>query len=377
MIELLDLEELGVRLRKVDQHVVELLGQRMRLSLQVEEYKRQRKQPIFRGEVEKRRLDEAYEWAARYGLNPEFARSIFYAIIGESCKMQMIQLQGEVDPAAKDLDEEQWHKQLKENLLRLTARCAPTYDEQYSATFYATRLHAEFEQHLIMEVCRGCRGEAPALDLGCATGRVAFMLGNYFAEVVGYDLSPDMVRIARSKYGDAPPNNKKLRFEVADLEECIPQPDRTVALAVMSMGFASDLRLIRKVLREVHRVLVPGGMAFLSFYNAEALLYRWEFIPWPVGLAAEINLQKHCLEVRWAENEVYPIYARPYTLDEINNLMPRGLPILKTTTHPTICSILPDVLFDNEQVRDSIGAIDVKLADENSGAYITVIARKS
>ena len=145
----------------------------------------------------------------------------------------------------------------------------------------------------------------------------------------------------------------------------------------MSMGFASDLRLLRKVLREVQRVLVPGGAAFLSFYNAEALLYRWEFIPWPIGLAAEINRQKHCLDVHWAEGEVYAIYARPYTMDEVHDLMPRGLPITKVTTHPTVCSILPDVLFDDKRVRDSIAVIDAKLADENAGAYITVIARRS
>ena len=74
---------------------------------------------------------------------------------------------------------------------------------------------------------------------------------------------------------------------------------------------------------------------------------------------------------------MYSVYARPYTVDQVHELMPRGLPITKVTTHPTICSVLPNVLFDGDEVNESIAAIDGKLADGNMGAYITVVARKS
>jgi len=374
MFDQLNLEQIGKRLRQVDQELVALMGQRMRLSLQVEEYKRTRNEAIFRPDVEKRRLDEVCELARHHGMNPEFARSVFYAIIGESCKMQMIQLQKNANLPNENMDEEQWNARLKENLLNLTARCAAIYDEQYDAGFYATRLHADFEQSMILAACRHYRGTGLAIDLGCGTGRIAFALADSFTQVVGYDISPDMIDAARGKCAGVPPD--KFQFEVADLEEGIPQPNGSVSFVAMSLGFASDIRLLPKVLREVQRVLIPGGTAFLSFYNAEALIYRWEFIPWPVGLAAEINPRKHCLNVQ-IDDEVYEIHARPYTIDEVHDLMPRGLPIVKLATHPAVCSIMPDVLFDDKRVQDSVATIDEKLADENMGAYITVLARKS
>ena len=374
MFDQLNLDQIGRRLRQVDQELVALMGQRMRLSLQVEEYKRTRNEAIFRPDVEKRRLDEVCELARHHGMNPEFARSVFYAIIGESCKMQMIQLQKNAYLPDEDIDEEQWNARLKENLLNLTARCAPIYDKEYDAGFYATRLHADFEQSMILGACQHYRGTGLAIDLGCGTGRVALTLADSFTQIVGYDISPDMIEVARRKYQDA--HARKCSFEVVDLEAGIPHPDSAVSFVVMGMGFASDIRLLPKVLREVHRVLIPGGTAFMSFYNAEALIYHWEFIPWPVGLAAEINPRKHCLNVQ-IDDKVYEIYARPYTTDEVHDLMPRGLPIIKLATHPTVCSIMPDVLFDDKRVQDSIATIDEKLADENMGAYITVLARKS
>jgi len=80
MFDQLNLEQIGKRLRQVDQELVALMGQRMRLSLQVEEYKRTRNEAIFRPDVEKRRLDEVCELARHHGMNPEFARSGRYPI---------------------------------------------------------------------------------------------------------------------------------------------------------------------------------------------------------------------------------------------------------------------------------------------------------
>lgn len=378
MFELLNLEQLGDRIGQVDQALVGLIARRMNLSLQVEEYKRGRGQKISRPEVETDRLQNIGDQAERLGLNPEFARAIFYFIIDESCKVQLIQLQENADLlSSKYVDDELWYAILKENLLKLTEQCASTYDLRYTTGFYATKIHAHFEQAMIADACREYSKDGLAIDLGCATGRVAFSLGHYFNHIEGYDISPDMIGIAQGKCVGA--SAKKFTFEVADLEEGIPVADNAAFLVVMSLGFASDLQRLPKVLLDVRRVLAPGGTALLSFYNAEALLYiyKWEFIAWPVGLAAEINLQRHCLDVHWKDGKIYSVYARPYTVDQVQELMPRGLPITKITTHPTICSILPNILFEDDKVNDSIATIDGKLADGNMGAYITVLARKS
>lgn len=376
MFELLDLDQLGDRIAQVDQALVGLMARRMVLSLQVEEYKRGRGQKISRPAVETARLNKLSELAERLGLNPEFARAVFYFIIDESCKVQLIQLQEHADSNNEYIDDALWHTLLKENLLKLTAQCAATYDLQYASGFYATKLHALFEHRMLDKISQQYPKNGLALDLGCATGRIAFALGHYFDRVAGYDISPHMIEIARNKSSKAA-FPEKFAFEVADLEEGIPLPDASASLVVMSLGFASDLQALSKVLREVHRVLIQGGTALLSFYNAEALLYQWEFMAWPVGLAAEINRQKRCLDVHWTDGKIYSVYARPYSVDQIHDLMPRGLPITQITTHPTICSILPDVLFKNDVVNASMATLDEKLADGNMGAYITAIAKKT
>jgi ubiquinone/menaquinone biosynthesis C-methylase UbiE/chorismate mutase len=374
MFEVLNLEQLGDRIGQVDRALVGLMARRMILSLQVEEYKRGRGQKISRPEVEMSRLQKICEQAERLGLNPEFARAVFYFIIDESCKVQLIQLQENADLlSSKYVDDELWHAALKANLLQLTQQCAPTYDLHYASGFYATKIHTRFEHTMIAEACRHYPKDSLALDLGCATGRVALSLGGYFNHIEGYDISPKMIEIARGKCMGS---EDKFAFHVADIEEGIPVVDNAASFVVMSLGFASDVQRLPQVLLEIRRILAPGGTALLSFYNAEALLYQWEFIAWPIGLAAEINRQRHCLDVHWTDGKVYSVYARPYTVDQVYDLMPRGLPVTKVTTHPTLCSVLPNTLLEGDEVNESIAMIDGKLADGNMGAYITVLAKK-
>ncbi|MBI2577821.1 MAG: methyltransferase domain-containing protein [Candidatus Wildermuthbacteria bacterium] len=360
----------------VDRGIFALLGRRMKLSLLVEEYKRSRGEPISRPEVELRRLNASAEPALHYGLNPEFARAILHCIIGESCKVQMIQLQDFAGLYPEAETEESREQRLKQNLLELTAQCAPTYDEQYGQAFYATRLHAGFEEAQISKLAQENTGGL-GIDLGCATGRHTAHLAPHFTRVVGYDISPDMIGVAKQK--NVAPN---VEFQVQDLEEGIPLPDESVSLVIMSMGTASDIPRTPQLLREIRRVLKRGGRAFLSFYNSKALIYDWGFIPWPVGLAAELDIHKRCLNVLWDKDgmkHIYSVHAEPRAPEEVEELLPRGLALATSTTHPTLASILPDLLFGRENVQASVADLDLRLAQEgdNKGAYLTVIARKS
>jgi|GEM_PF-3613927 len=62
---------------------------------------------------------------------------------------------------------------------------------------------------------------------------------------------------------------------------------RIIATSRHIVKRASDMRGIGKVIDETIRVLKPGGRFFFSFYNRDALVYRWEFLPWEAGLAAD------------------------------------------------------------------------------------------
>lgn len=373
MEQLLDLKELGRRLCGIDMLVVALLKRRMDLALQVGEFKIQNGQKIFRASVEARRLAQVRSEARKCKLNPHFAETVLYHIIGESCKQQMIQLQNAATRRRKKpKTEEEWYHSLKKNLLLLTKRWSDSYDDDYDKAFFATHAYLEFEESLIKQEIKRITNRGLALDLGCATGRLALKLTPSFRQVVGYDISPHMVKKANIKTEKSP----NITFIETDLEFGIPQPDNSVSFVAMNLGTASDVRDIKGVLKEVERVLEPGGRFFFSFYNKDALLYQWDFVPWPVGLAAEINVHKHCLDVHLGA-KVLSVYAHPYTKEEVKQLFLPGMKLSKVLTHPTISSILPNDLFEGKAaIQKSVADIDRQLARANDGAYIIVMGQK-
>ena len=99
----------------------------------------------------------------------------------------------------------------------------------------------------------------------------------------------------------------------------------------------------------------------------------------PRGLAAEINLRKNCLEVHTPapDSETFFIYARPYTRDEVLALIrPTGLLVKHLSTYPAIISMLPNDLYEDENLRVATKDIDDKLTDSNLGAYIVVVVER-
>ena len=373
MEQLLSLEKLGDRLRKVDMLVVALLKRRMDLALQVVEVKVKNGQKIFRAQTEARRLAQVRAEARKLKLNPHFVESILYSSINESCKQQMIQLQSMSARRHKEQkNEEDLYCLLKKNLLILTKRWSDSYDDHYDKAFFATQAYLKFEEQLLEQEIKRIDNCGLALDLGCATGRLVAKLSPLFKQVVGYDISPHMLMKANAKKRKYP----NISFIKADLEKGIPQSDSSVSFVAMNLGTASDVSGICKVIKEVKRVLHPGGRFLFSFYNRDALLYQWDFIPWPVGLAAEININKHCLDVHLGA-KVLSVYARPYTTEEVRKLFPPRMRLSKVLTYPTISSILPNDLFEGKpSIQKSMIMIDCQLAKAHDGAYIIAIGQK-
>lgn len=373
MEQLLNLKELGDRLYKIDMLTVALLKRRMDLALQVGDFKVKNGGKIFRSKIEAKRLAQVRAEARKLKLNPHFAESILYQVINESCKQQMIQLQnGDARHRKEPKNDEDWYRLLKKNLLLLTKRWSDSYDEHYDKAFFATHAYFEFEEQLLKQEIRQIPDCGIALDLGCATGRLSTKLSSSFKQVVGYDLSPHMLVRAKEKVQKYP----NVSFVEADLEKGIRQSDNSVSFVAMNLGTASDIRGISGILKEVERVLVHGGRFFFSFYNREALLYQWDFIPWPVGLAAEVNVHKHCLDVHLGA-KVLSVYARSYTVKEVKKLFPLGMKLSKVLTHPTISSILPNDLFEGKPaIQRSVVDIDRQLAKARDGAYIIATGQK-
>ncbi len=377
MKTLLDLGALGSRIAVVDGMIIQLVAQRLMLAEQVGAYKRAKGEDIFRAEVEDRRIAAIRQIAEELGLNPHFAETLLYLLIGESCKLQMVRLQEAARLPAEPQTEDEWYAKLKHNLLYLAERYSASYDAEYGKGCTATHAYLAYEEELLAREIGKLSDYSLLVDLGCATGRVALRWHGGFDRVIGYDISQHMQSQA-SRLVEERNLQERVSFERVDLEDGIPLPDESASFVVMSLGTGSDLRDIRRVIADTFRVLKTGGRFFFSFYNRDALVYRWEFLPWQAGLAAIINIHNDSLDVRLnadGHEERVSVFARAYTKGEAEALFaPCAVDLV---TYPALSAVLPNEIFSAQGgARAALADADRRLTDTDMGAYIIVTGQK-
>lgn len=389
----LNLKKIGDRLRKVDRYLLDVLSVRLAnggLSDFVAENKRKASLegifPSRRQEVENARIESMKKWALEIGIDPNFAAMLMYTLISESCRVQseiMVKKHERKEVKIDESKAEEVYAYQKQNLLSLTAKVAEVYDEGYAKDFVGTRVYRNFEKEKLYELIANSPDKSLAIDLGCATGIISFEIASHFSKVIGYDISPEMIAMARRKITDS---SSHVEFVELNIEEEINLPADSVSLAVMNMGTASDIKDIKGVLQQLKKILHPQGKFFLSFYNSQSLLAKIGFIPWPMPLAAHIDSGNRCLEVR-CNNEVFFLYARPRSIEEVKNLL-SDFEIDAAYSFPTFSSILPNIVLEDEDVDGNrhanmealkmVKKIDKTLASSDlfSGTYIIVTGGK-
>lgn len=136
--------------------------------------------------------------------------------------------------------------------------------EDYAATFPSTEPELPVDlamlDHFVGRVVAG--GGAHVLDAGCGTGRIARYLVDRGLSVVGVDLSPGMLAMARRDHPD-------LELHEGSLT-ALPLADASVDGVVFwySLIHLSDEEL-PVALAEAVRVLRPGGHVLLAFQKGE------------------------------------------------------------------------------------------------------------
>ena len=109
------------------------------------------------------------------------------------------------------------------------------------------------------------------LDIGCATGELAFQLSKSGADVTGIDLNEDLLQQANAKKV-----HPKLTFQKGNMVEL--QNDFQTETFDTVLCFGNTLvhlpsqELISEMLRGVHSVLKPGGLFMLQILNYDYIL---------------------------------------------------------------------------------------------------------
>jgi ubiquinone/menaquinone biosynthesis C-methylase UbiE len=155
-----------------------------------------------------------------------------------------------------------------------------------------------------------------ALDAGCGPGQFTIMAAEALpaAEITGIDLAPTMIELAR-RHAEPSTAASRLRFEVADIGR-LPFPDGYFD-AVLSTGSIKHWPDPVAGLRELHRVLVPGGRAFIAEMNRIA----------PPAAIAAVRVRMRS----WFFRRAYPrVFTHALSPDEARRVFaasPFGAPV--------------------------------------------------
>jgi len=183
-------------------------------------------------------------------------------------------------------------------------RVAGLYTEKYTDEL----AHKPLDRELLDRFAEAVRGRGPVCDLGCGPGQIARYLRARAVDAFGIDLSGAMVETARRL-------NPEIAFHQGDMAALDAADGAWAGIAAFYSIIHTPRDGIVPVLRELRRVLQPGGLLLLAFHLGHEDLHIEEWHGQPVCIdmlffeRAEMEgyLARAGLEVEDAvEREPYP-----------------------------------------------------------------------
>jgi ubiquinone/menaquinone biosynthesis C-methylase UbiE len=150
--------------------------------------------------------------------------------------------------------------------------------QEFADEFFGELARKPFDCQLLDEYAEMLGGKGRVCEIGCGPGQIARYLKDRGTNMCGVDLSQQMVEHARRL-------NSDITFEKGDMRQLTSFPDASLAGVVL---FYSIIHLKREdvpsALKELYRVLEPGGKALISFHGGEGELHRDEWYEKPVSI---------------------------------------------------------------------------------------------
>jgi ubiquinone/menaquinone biosynthesis C-methylase UbiE len=143
------------------------------------------------------------------------------------------------------------------------------------------------------------------LEIGCSIATDGLEFASNGARYVGVDLTPKSIELAKERFNlFGVPG----QFEVADAERELPFPDDSFD-HIYSFGVIHHSPVPERIIREIYRVLRPGGTLTVMLYNRSSInyyieimflrkIFRWCLLPrfMPRLLAAVTGFDRWKLE---------------------------------------------------------------------------------
>ena len=188
--------------------------------------------------------------------------------------------------------------------MRATMKDNRTYYDDFAGWYERERhdgYHAMIDA-LQVEVARPLASGRDVLELGCGTGMILKELHPVARQAVGIDISPGMLKQAR---------DRGLNVVVGSATD-LPFADESFDM-VCSFKVLAHIEQIQRVMSEVARVLRPGGVAALEFYNKRSLRTLIKHLKPATAVSEQSN-----------DEEVYTRYD---SLDDVRGYLPPSLKV--------------------------------------------------
>ncbi|MEM6937515.1 MAG: class I SAM-dependent methyltransferase [Pseudomonadota bacterium] len=144
------------------------------------------------------------------------------------------------------------------------------------------------------------------LEIGCGTGSTALHHASRVASVLGTDISPRMIDIAREKARAAGADN--VAFEVSSVEDLESAP--TPYDVIMAHSILHLVEDVPATLQRLHRLLKPGG---LLISNTQCIGDSARWLGWVaptgrrLGVLPRVNVFQEATFFAWIEDAGFAV----------------------------------------------------------------------
>jgi SAM-dependent methyltransferase len=167
---------------------------------------------------------------------------------------------------------------------------------EYARHYFHELDHKPFDRLQLERLAAETRAKGPLCDMGCGPGEVARFLKDLGADVLGVDLSTGMVAEAARLSPDIP------FYQGNMLALDVPESSWAGIAAFYSLIHIPRPQIV-SALRELGRVLKPGGVLLLSFHIGSETVHTQEW--WGHTVTIDFNFYQPAEMEAWLAQAGY------------------------------------------------------------------------